>query len=66
MEITPEMIDYCTNTPPAQEITEPAGVYPRPVKQVWDTERGMITKIIEYIYPGDSDENGLVLNETWT
>jgi hypothetical protein len=26
----------------------------------------MITKIIEYIYPGDSDENGLVLNETWT
>ena len=65
MGITQEMIQYCNSTEPTSQVTEPAGFYPRPVKQIWDYEWGKIQKDITYINPWDSDENGLILNETY-
>lgn len=63
MEITQEMIDYCNNTFPTQEITEPAWATPRVVEAIWNTEWGMISRKYEYVNPPESESNGLISNE---
>jgi len=65
MEITQEMIAYCNETFPTQEITEPAWATPRVVETIWETEWGKLSRKYEYLNPADSDENGLISNETW-
>ena len=47
------------NTNPTSKTEEPAGVWPRPLKEVWEIVEGLkIAKIYNYVYPATHENNG--------
>lgn len=59
-EAKQEIIDLTNSQTPYNVVSEMAGYFPRPLKELFNIEGIEIVKIYAYVYPREHEENGLI------